>query len=290
MIFSSLCDIIQVDKGNRGIRRLFSNSQLDGATSAILPLLSKSSSTFIIISGFYIPAYQQAETDGPLGLYDLVRTLLSLNAKVIVVAPTSCTAVISAAISPIQSSMVEMKFVDESSDLIVDFDCLISIEAVGPSRDGNSYTMRGTNSSEFAAPLYMEKLFQVAKSKNVPSISIGDGGNELGSGVPSFLEIIARDVPKGELIACRVPSDVPIFCGVSNWGGCALSLCLAKSMISTVPNVYIANVADQTSTLARILEVGAVDGVKGCREMSVDGFPWEDHCEVTRSLRAAVGI
>jgi hypothetical protein len=53
------------------------------------------------------------------------------------------------------------------------------------------------------------------------TIGIGDGGNEIGMGKLPW-ETIRRNVPQGGLVACRVPTDYLIVCGVSNWGAYAL--------------------------------------------------------------------
>ena len=49
------------------------------------------------------------------------------------------------------------------------------------------------------------------------TIGIGDGGNEIGMGkIPH--ETIVKNIPNGDLIHCRVPTDHLIVAGVSNWG------------------------------------------------------------------------
>jgi hypothetical protein len=54
------------------------------------------------------------------------------------------------------------------------------------------------------------------------SLGIGDGGNEIGMGKIRW-EIIRRNIPRGGLVACRVPVDHLIVCGVSNWGAYGLA-------------------------------------------------------------------
>src|SRR5205807_1527308 len=56
----------------------------------------------------------------------------------------------------------------------------------------------------------------------LPTIGVGDGGNEIGMGKIPW-DVIRRNVPNGGLIACRVPTDYLIVAGVSNWGAYALA-------------------------------------------------------------------
>jgi D-glutamate cyclase len=53
------------------------------------------------------------------------------------------------------------------------------------------------------------------------TIGIGDLGNEIGMGSLPY-ELVARSVPHGEELWCRVACDYPIVGGVSNLAGAAL--------------------------------------------------------------------
>jgi len=93
---------------------------------------------------------------------------------------------------------------------------VISIERCGPSRDGCPRDARGVDMTDYNAPL--ESLFNAGPWT---TIGIGDLGNEIGMGsLPR--ELVARSVPRGDQIWCRVGCDYPIVGGVSNWAGAAL--------------------------------------------------------------------
>ncbi len=65
-------------------------------------------------------------------------------------------------------------------------------------------------------------LRNVQRGSAVTAIGIGDGGNEIGMGkIPH--ETIVKNIPNGDLIHCRVPTDHLIVAGVSNWGAYALA-------------------------------------------------------------------
>src|SRR5258707_3766177 len=67
-------------------------------------------------------------------------------------------------------------------------------------------------------------LFEAAgrQSPPFPTTGIGDGGNEIGMGKIPW-DVIRRNIPNGGLVACRVPTDHLIVCGVSNWGAYGLA-------------------------------------------------------------------
>ena len=63
------------------------------------------------------------------------------------------------------------------------------------------------------------RLFEAVQQQlpHITAIGIGDGGNEIGMGKLPW-ELIRRNIPHSGLVACRVPTDHLIVCGVSNWG------------------------------------------------------------------------
>jgi D-glutamate cyclase len=93
---------------------------------------------------------------------------------------------------------------------------VVSIERCGPSRDGCPRDARGVDMTNCNAPL--EILFNAGPWT---TIGIGDLGNEIGMGSLPH-ELVARNVPRGDQIWCRVACDYPIVGGVSNWAGAAL--------------------------------------------------------------------
>ena len=50
-----------------------------------------------------------------------------------------------------------------------------------------------------------------SKAKDICTIAIGDGGNEVGMG--SVLEKVEKNIPKGGLIGCSIQSDLLLSCG-----------------------------------------------------------------------------
>jgi hypothetical protein len=117
----------------------------------------------------------------------------------------------------------------------------------------------------------------------VVTIGIGDGGNEIGMGkIPTT--IIRDNIPLGEQIACREPTDYLIVAGVSNWGAYALACGIAVVKGFVPPRVWF-DLAYEQAILTRMAEQGPlVDGISGQIGASVDGLRFEVYAEPIRQL------
>eukprot|EP01027_Heterolobosea_sp_BB2_P007704 GEZU01011437.1.p1 GENE.GEZU01011437.1~~GEZU01011437.1.p1 ORF type:complete len:129 (-),score=11.70 GEZU01011437.1:23-409(-) len=103
-------------------------------------------------------------------------------------------------------------------------------------------------------------------------------------------------VPYGDKIACRIPTDNLIVCGVSNWGGYAIAAALFLLTIANaathaghteeIMNRMLPSVEEQRKVLGACVALGAVDGVLKKAEMSVDGFAFDDiHTRIIQDIR-----
>ncbi|KAL0237764.1 hypothetical protein GEMRC1_012238 [Eukaryota sp. GEM-RC1] len=279
----NLSKLVQYDVGKRGISNMFDPSQLINSTQA-LASFDFPRSHFVLISGFYIPSLQVAETDGPPGLFTLANCLLKLGSKLTILTPKSCLPIISAALSPLTTTFPNLLSLLSVDNVIpeLSFDAVITIEAVGAAEDGKCYTMRGFDCSNFACPS-LDSVLTRAQDLAVPSVCIGDGGNELGMG--NFKEIVHSNVPLGSVICSRSLCSLPFVVGVSNWGCFALVIALSLELnnSSVMPSVE-----EEHDCLIRIVEAGAKDGVSGEGKESVDGFDWGFHKNLYEEMLALV--
>ncbi len=95
------------------------------------------------------------------------------------------------------------------------------LEAVPPEHQDRCHTMRGRDITSTMSPA--QRLFEsVADDPAITTIGIGDGGNEIGMGKIPW-DVIRRNIPKGDVVACRVPTKHLIVCGISNWGAYGLA-------------------------------------------------------------------
>jgi hypothetical protein len=119
----------------------------------------------------------------------------------------------------------------------------------------------------------------------ITTIGIGDGGNEIGMGKIGW-DVIRRNIPSGGLVACRVPADHLIVCGISNWGAYGLAAGV-RWLRGHAPDPGLFDAERERALLQVMVERGPlVDGVTGKPTVSVDGLPFEHYAEPLRQLGA----
>jgi hypothetical protein len=133
-------------------------------------------------------------------------------------------------------------------------------------------------------------LFDFIQQNNLPvrTIGIGDGGNEIGMGSIPW-PVFHANIPSGlgARIACRIPTDWTIACGVSNWGAYALATAVAH--LRRQPQL-LGEWTDERErdVLTALVDAGAVDGVTGKPSLSVDGLEFEQHMAIWQQIRDAL--
>jgi hypothetical protein len=261
-----------------------------GELSAAAQSLAQATSVGLI-TGFFVPRAEVAapETDGPVGAALLASGLDACGVPVRIAVDSPCAEVVRAALREAGGNLLvdEVGVQDRPGiERVIDswraaaVSHVVAIERCGPSCDGRPRNMRGVDVSPWTAPL--DDLFSAGPWTR---IGVGDGGNELGMGkLP--VDLIAAAVPNGERIACITGCDHLVVAGVSNWGayGLMAGLALARPGWSPVLAKYLTAQLDRGVTRA-IVEAGAVDGVSGRRENTVDGFDAEVHATLIDGLR-----
>ncbi len=156
-------------------------------------------------------------------------------------------------------------------------------DEVPAERQDRCHSMRGQDITEHMRPGH--ELFEVALEwdKDLVTIGIGDGGNEIGMGKVPW-DVIRRNIPGGGLVACRVPTDYLIVAGVSNWGAYALAAGVALLRGRRLdPELF--DVQRERELLRVMVEAGPlVDGVTGKPTVSVDGLSFEQYAEPLRRI------
>lgn len=228
-----------------------------------------------IVSGFYVPAAEAPETDGPPGALVLARAFFSLGRDVEIWTDSLCLDCLKrgAQVLKIPEDIV----IDVSGAKYGDFnaDLLIYLERLGRAGDGAYYNMRGEDISQWTPA-----LDSFALSGAIPVIAIGDGGNEVGMG--SLLEPLSELMPAYSPCLCVVPSDVCIPVDVSNWGGYALVALLSRSAGRWLGQTD----EEERAVLEALCACGVVDGVSRECRLSVDGLPLEEHLRIRGTLQA----
>ena len=113
----------------------------------------------------------------------------------------------------------------------------------------------------------------------MPTVGIGDGGNELGMGC--YRSWIQETVPHGDLICADRAADYPLAAGVSNWWGWGLAALLsAESGKALLPSDQ-----EEIALLEAVLAAGGLDGVTKEPTMSVDNLTIEQHLQILNQVR-----
>ena len=257
---------VQTDPGNRGLARdpvdnLFTATAGD-FERACLSIVEVECPAVWIVTGFHIPdgSPPAFETDGPLGARALIRAFEWINIPVSIRCESEVAQAIGVGVGYADHEYAEA---DEPSHLIF-------LERAGPATDGRRYSMRGREIEANSDPVYD------AVPLGAVTIGIGDGGNEIGMGkIPH--ETIVKNIPNGDLIHCRVPTDHLIVAGVSNWGAYALAAGLFVLLDRKPPADLFDPDRELAILEAMVREGPLVDGVTGKQTATVDGLSWEEY-------------
>lgn len=239
-------------------------------------ILSWERGVVLVATGFYVAGH--AETDGPLGAMVLVRALRKLDFRPVIVTDAYCRDFF----EPDQTEVVYMGERDGEAfcqSLLQRYAPvgMLSIERCGRNLQGDYANMRGVSIAEHTARI--DLLFELADG-TIPTIGIGDGGNEIGMG--RVKDIICDRL---SLVPCVVCTGHLVIATVSNWGGYGLAAYLAEM---TGDIELLAGAAWVEERLERIVALGAVDGVFRENVTGVDGFAWEVEERILSELAAHV--
>ena len=144
--------------------------------------------------------------------------------------------------------------------------------------------MRGLDITDHTEPA--DRLFRLWPQvhPNLRTIGIGDGGNEIGMGkIPH--ETIVKNIPNGDLIHCRVPTDHLIVAGVSNWGAYALAAGVYVLRGVKPPSDLFDPDRERAILEVMVREGPLVDGVTGKQTATVDGLTWDEYAKPLIRIR-----
>ena len=166
---------------------------------------------------------------------------------------------------------------------------LISIERSGRTKDDTYLNMRDADITDQTARV--DYLFEAG----IPSVGIGDGGNEIGMGGIAWQDLRkAVAIGPAERIACRIATDWTLIAGVSNWAGYALAWSIAalKDSLRQDQTKWPASCdAENLGLLIQTLVRNSfcVDGVTKRPDVSVDSLPMESYLKTFTDLATLYG-
>ncbi len=283
-------DEIVLRHSQRGMTVLRTHQEEKLCETAAKMILSWEKGTVLVATGFYVAGY--AETDGPAGTMVMARALLALGYHPVVLTDSFCKGFfepegIDVEYLPMQASDEECLAVAEKYRPVG----MISIERCGKNIQDDYANMRGISIAENTAPV--DRLFELTGPDaaegvcRIPSIGVGDGGNEIGMG--NLSDIITKELA---LVPCRVKTDLLVTASVSNWGAygiaAALQLLTGREVYSVIDGEPVDKKTEEF--IAMTVEVGSVDGVTHERVAHVDGYEAGTEMEILADLAKAATL
>ena len=262
-------------------------------------------------------AHDVAETDGPPGAAVLARTLAELAGAVPVVAVEPALVAATEAVmraaglrpvpadalararevpAPLQvASVLPMPVeLEEGRHFAGElFESLrpaaaVVIEKGGLNAAGRAHTSRGHDTTWAVAKA--DLLVEEARRRGVPSVAVGDGGNEVGMGL--IRDTVRRELPYGERCQCPCqggiapvqPVDSLVVAAVSNWGAYGIAAALSVLKGQDWPH----DARQEARVLEAAAAAGLCDGPTGWVGPMVDGLPLDVHQAVVTLLGEVV--
>ncbi|HPK43042.1 MAG TPA: DUF4392 domain-containing protein [Synergistales bacterium] len=273
--FSQLSDhllhLVASDRCGRSLSMLCSPRIFEEAL-----VLLETSSRPVIVTGFFVPSSGAPETDGPPGAAVLARALRRMKRDPAVVTDrwNEKAVDVSCRMVGLQPPMVARR---PGEVLALEPDLVVFIERLGKNGDGRYYNMKGEDISRCTDPL--DDMAGLAMEGGIPVLAIGDGGNE--AGMANLMPGLCEVLPGFNRCLSTVPSTVALPVDVSNWGAYALTCllsCRRGQWLGHGPE-------EERKMIEAMVSVGAVDGVTGRRELSVDGLGIAEHMKVVARLK-----
>jgi hypothetical protein len=298
---------VQTDPGGRGLARdphdnLFTATKGD-FESACRSIAKQKKPYVAVTTGFFIvngepPAF---ETDGPPGALFLVRALHALRIPAGVCGEQAVVEALGRCFpeaglpKPIRQAWQVLNGQASGRSPLpgvfaklpsgrAPVSHIVATERAGPARDGRQYTMRGRDITDRHMPVEEWFDWNAREFKPVTTIGIGDGGNEIGMGKIPHATVV-KNIPNGDLIHCRVPTDYLIVAGVSNWGAYALAAGVYVLRGVKPPADLFDPDRERAILEVMVREGPLVDGVTGQQTATVDGLSWDEYARPLVRIR-----
>lgn len=248
-----------------------------------------------IVSGAAVPEHMpKGENDGPFGSVVLAETLARIGHDVNIYTDTEAADPFRALLErrPVSVAVRELNHNDKAQQETIarELDIAIAIERLGGNANGITYGATGVSREAFRCNV--DHFFETMARAGKPTLSIGDGGNEIGFGkvretlVETMPDLNKEDVtPCGGGIVSAVATDVLVVATSSNLGAYGVCAALAVSR----KDETLCHTPDEEVALEYIgVGLGLTDGGTGKRIAAVDGIPLRDNVAVITLMQALV--
>ncbi|MDR0855705.1 MAG: DUF4392 domain-containing protein [Christensenellaceae bacterium] len=316
-VCQNLDDLMNLDPRGYGVCRIlyegsraYTKKPLTlNAAEQIIKYVKKGDIVYIL-TGFVLLEHKKAEMDGIIGAMFLARALaVALEAKPVIVCPEdNLVAVqnlaydmglhlytdfedlkrVSASMGVIVFTKDVSKALAQSKEIIKNNPApfVISTEAPGSNFKGVGHNATGLEVTPLEARL--DVFFQYVTDQKIPTLAIGDLGNEVGMG--TIAEHIKKYIPYAREGACRcgcgggiladTKADNIITATVSDWGayGVCAALAFLTKKYATMPSAELVERAILTASRSGMIDM------YGWLIPSVDGFDKAIICTIVNLM------
>lgn len=284
---SSLDDLANLDPRGYGVCKLLYKAAIKytgkplclNAAEIICKSLKKGGTVFIL-TGFVLPPFNKAETDGAIGSVFLASAFEKVfGVTTVIICPEEASKAVKkmSELIGINPEIVvftkEHDKAEKETEIILSRsypDAVISIECPSANKNGRYHNAGGVDVTDIEAKT--DLLFNRLVELGVPNIAIGDLGNEIGMG--TIADCIESHVPS-DCVCCgnggitaRTKADNIITATVSDWGCYALICMLAY--LTDNPDIMHDSVV-QEKMMNAAAENGLID-MTGEHIPAIDGF------------------
>ena len=284
-----------------------------GAARAILENTS-AGDTVMLTTGFPFLPYGKPELDGLIGTAVVARALdIALGAHPVIVTEAATVPVMSALMTAaglnLYATLDEMHqyphsgavipFTTDSSrasaqaeEVLGTFGSKLVIAIEKPGANGDGAYLQGNCSDVSGMVAKTDALFELAHARGLPTIAIGDLGNEVGFG--ALAAVVDQETPFGtayvgaptDSIAAVVEADHILVGSVSDWAAYGLAAMIA--FLTGNPDA-LHTPAIQRQLLWTAVRCGALDG-SGRAEPAVDGVGEDFTARLVATMRDVLEI
>ena len=270
----------------------------------------------LFVTGFISPTLLVGEQDGPVGSASLARALAyALNIRPVVITDEDQVEMVQQTFrgggfnvfdlpAALQAGLVRGKsaavtsFPKDSSEakrraksLLDDLEpaALIAIERPSGNDKGRYHGIGGHDITDLHAKT--DILFAEARSRGILTIGVGDGGNELGSGIIEEAVKACRPnsgrciCPCEGTVAAHSRTDVFVLASISDWGALGIEACIAA--LQRDPQVLHSEDV-MRAILWESTYAGLEDGMAGWVDPGSDGISWRIEVGLLTMLRTLV--
>jgi len=231
----------------------------------------------LIVTGFYVTRIAAPETDGPPGALALGRAVTALGGQVVYVSDRYTTPLLEyfgAGAEVIDFPICSETESRTAARLLLEHyrpSLLIAVERCGVTARGQYLNSRGEEISTYTARL--DLLFDPA----IPSLGIGDGGNEIGMGK---LARVIPTIPGLPAEPCITATSELVVASTSNWGAYGVTAALS----ALARRCLLPDPAAEEDLLRSLHDQGCYDGTCGAPTCGVDGFTPEQNTALLSQL------